>query len=820
MKDPGLPSDTFLCDTITRRALLFEGYGHAASIGQIRVTLLCPMRDFSSFNQLSLTATNLTETVLYAEMRLFHGSGKTDVIDEPVSLSGGRECLPPGKTVELAFPRESFGTYGKPDDWKDITRIEITCKHEKTDVSTGLIAVGIGALYGEDRLFPAGPRLTNGGLKAMLSHCASARALSLPQERGPGEDADNPYGQAYASLLSIPPYHPYPQEGADEILKGHIMGQQLPWPLQWDKNPSCILEWSHFLHRHHFLREVMKAFLEKKDRHYSAFLDQIIHDWIIAHPVPVGSNGGAGPSWETLSAAWRLREWLWIKGIAWPHESFRRETKELMLRSFWEHARHLMDHKGHPNNWIIVESTALALAGICLPELTEAAKWFEEGVSRLESEFHRQFMADGVHFELSPLYHAICLHALLEVKRAASVKHVPLPAVFEAPLERAAGYLASLCRPDFTWPSLNDSGNITGDYRVLMRLAGELFNRPDFIWIGTKGRRGTSPAAAVHIYPDAGIGVMRSGYNKDSHFLVFRAGPPGMTHIHEDVLSLDVTVHGTLCLADPGITTYAPTPLTGYYRSAVAHNMILIDGKGPERSQLAFQERVRSAREGFGFHHETLGINDLPLKLLSRKKGLECSIDTLTGICNDYLDERGTRIAVTRTVSFPAHKYWIIQDSVRASFSEHCERERMAGVPACCGSRLLAEGATRAPLIAGHGNHTVTVCWQFSPGQTNIDSCTYIIRKATSEGRGVALIPVLRNYKPDVVRSEGNTDPLCGWVSVNGGDILASHFTFSFVYPLPLTLTWVLYPLPDIHSHIPPHFLTSIHSKICGRNYP
>ncbi|MCX5812311.1 MAG: alginate lyase family protein [Proteobacteria bacterium] len=781
MKDPGLSSDTFFCDTITRRALLFEGYGHASSIGKIRVTLLCPMRDFSSFNQLSLTATNLTETILYAEMRLFHGSGKTDVIDEPVSLSGGREYLPPGKTVELAFHRESFGTYGKPDGWKDIARIEITCKHEKTDISTGLIAVCIGALYGEDRLFPAGPRLTDGGLKAMLRNGAPAASPSFSEVNaevnGMNDDTDNPYGQSCRSLLSIPPYHPYTQENADEILKGHIMGQQLPWPLPWDENPSGILEWSHFLHRHHFLREVTKAYLEIKDQRYIQFIDEVIHDWIIAHPVPVGSNGGAGPSWETLSAAWRLREWLWIRGIVWPNQFFRRETKELMLRSFWEHCCHFMDHKGHPNNWIIVESTALALAGMCLTEFTDAGKWFEEGVGRLEGEFHRQFMADGVHFELSPLYHAICLHALLEVKRVASVKHMPLPAIFETPLKRAAGYLASLCRPDFTWPSLNDSGGIAGDYCAIMRLAGELFLRDDFIWIGTKGQGGIPPAQeTARFFPDAGIGVMRSGYDKDSHFLVFRAGPPGMTHIHEDVLSLDITVHGVPCLADPGITTYAPVPLTGYYRSATAHNMILIDGKGPARSQKTFQERIRSAREGFGFHHEMRYTSDLPFAFLLPGEGATRAplIETLTGVCNDYFDGQGVRLTVTRMIAFPGRQYFIIQDTIQ-----------------------------------GSGQAAVTACWQFSPGQTEIDSRSLIIRKATSEGRGVALIPVLKNCKPDVLRSEGNADPLCGWVSLNGEDIPACHLAFSFSCLLPIALTWVLYPLPDINAPIPPHFLTS-----------
>ena len=39
-----------------------------------------------------------------------------------------------------------------------------------------------------------------------------------------------------------------------------------------------------------------------------AALRRLLTDWIRAHPVPVEGNGGAGPAWETLSAAWRVLE--------------------------------------------------------------------------------------------------------------------------------------------------------------------------------------------------------------------------------------------------------------------------------------------------------------------------------------------------------------------------------------------------------------------------------------------------------------------------------------------------------------------------------
>jgi len=748
MKNPGLPSDEFICDVITNRTLLFEEYGHVTSIGQIRKTFSCPIRDFSSFNQFSFVATNLTGAILYVEMKLFHGSGKTDVINEPVSMSGGRGYLLMEETMKLIFPLESFGIYGKPDGWKDIIGMEIIVKRGKTDTSTAPVVVNIGAVYGECRKTQAGPRLTSRGLEVVLKHCSSEYALPLRGEAAAGECGGNFHEPQHASLLSMLPYHSYPRENTDEMLKGHIMGEQLPIPISWGENPSGILEWSHFLHRHHFLGEVLKSFLETKNDNYIQFLDDVIQDWIIHNHVPVGSNGGAGPSWETLSAAWRLREWLRIKDMAWPHKEFKEETRALMLRSLWEHCRHLMDHKGHPNNWIIVESAALTLAGMYLNEFKEAEQWFKEGVGRLEKEFKLQFMDDGAHFELSPLYHAICINAFLEVKMTATVRNIVLPEIFNLPLERATNYLASLCRPDFTWPSLNDSWGITGDYCTIMKLAGELFNRPDFIWIGTKGERGIPPAETVRIHADAGIGIMRSGYNRDAHYLLLRTGPAGMAHVHEDALSLDVAAYGRLCLVDPGITAYAPRALTDYYRCASAHNMILIDGKGPVRSQLGFQERVGSAN------------GNLSVTLPETDSKEQSQAITLKGTCRDYFDDSGVRFTVTRKVVWAAGKYWIIEDS-----------------------------------IEGTGEHTVTVCWQFSPGEINIDRHTAAVRFRDSEGKGIDLIPETEGYKFTVFHSRGDAGHSpSGWVSLNGKDIAADNVRFSITSPLPIMLTWALYP--------------------------
>lgn len=758
MKEPKLPLHHFIRDRIVLKECLIPGnrlnpngtgMPFSSSSGLLRIPVTCPGSDLSRFNQISFSARNISSSPIYAEMKLFHGTGKTHAIDTPVSLSGGREILLPGRQTELNFPAGSFGTYGLPDGWKHITSIEILFKPDKTAPRSDAIIVETGAIFGERRIIPHGPRLTSEGLSAMLkkgSHPLTERLV--------------PYSMDYPHGLSIPPPHDYPREQADDILEGRIMGRLISRPIPWNHSPIGVLEWTHFLNRHHFFKPVILALGKTGHPRYAKYLEKTVCNWISSSPVPVDSNGGAGPGWETLSAAWRLREWLWIRGIVWPCPSFRISAREMMLRSFWEHARHLMDHQGHPNNWMIVESGALALSGMCLSEFQEADTWVEEGIRRLEIEFNRQFMDDGVHYEFSPLYQAICLESFLEVKRVAAIFHVTLPDVFGAPLEKAFEYLSTLCRPDFSWPSFNDSGGVTRDYTTLMGLAGKMFHRADFDWIASKGVRGTCPSETTRVFPDAGMGIMRSGFDPQSHFLVFRAGPPGMTHVHEDALSLDVTAHGIPCLVDPGITHYAPGPMTDGYRSASAHNMLLLDGRGPIRSGLGIPERIRSSR------NQLIWIN----------RGDICG---MTGICRNYRDDSGAVFHITRSVLFVDARYWVIRDTAM-----------------------------------GAGLHTLTACWQFFPGNVEMDAKTRIIRSIDHPGKGLVLIPYAGFHHAEVASFTGCRNPYAGWTSIDGKDTPACHFRFSVRGMLPITLDWILCPvsIPYHEFWNSPDFI----SKIAG----
>ncbi len=404
-----------------------------------------------------------------------------------------------------------------------------------------------------------------------------------------------------------------------------------------------------------------------------------------------------------------------------------------------------MDHQGHTNNWIMVESAALALAGLCFPGFRESSEWLETGLQRLEREFRRQFLSDGVHFEISPLYHAICFHSFLEVKEVAKAAGVKLPQFFGGPLERCADYLKALCRPNFTWPSLNDSGSADMDYTMLVLKAGEIFGRPDLKWIGSKGAEGIQPEPCVRIFADAGIVTMPSGYQSDSNFLVFRAGPPGAAHVHDDILSLDLTALGVPRLIDPGITTYGPSQFTNHYRGAKAHNTILIDGKGPNRSSMSFAERIQPARREVSYQadHEFCAV---------------------TGISQWCSDDREA-YELSRTVVLVNSTYWVVRD-----------------------------------FISGVGEHEVNTFWQFAPGRCEPDADSLAVRCFGPAETGFDLIPCLGMLKPELMCRTGALNPVAGWVSVQGDDVSALSCEYKTKTLLPVTLLWLMLPLTDISA--------------------
>jgi len=835
MKDPGLPAEQFTLDCVVTSAKLF-GKDDFASIegahpeeqgvaflspGKLVLTLRPPYSDLSGFNGLSLKAVNRSSGPLLAGIKLIHGSQTLAKDTYDVSFSGGREDLSREEPRKLKFPLESFGSYGTPEGWADIREIEITFTREKNEPEPFEIRVSLSNLKGELREIPAGPRLTEAGLAGVLRQDISGVTAFFGSQvpiSGAASSGRADRGLDAFSLgdtgLFIPPPHSFPSEGADAIARGRIMGHAVGIPPCWKANPLGIQEWTHFLNRHHFTRELVQALVHTNDEKYAQALDELISDWILTNPVPVGSNGGAGPPWETLSAAWRLREWLWVMGIAWPHPAFRQKTKMQMLCSIWEHAWSLMDHRGHPNNWLIVESAALSLAGICFPEFREAGLWTETGVRRLTTELRRQFFDDGVHFEISPLYHAICLHATLEVRRGAAASNLSLPEEFGAALERAAEFLAALCRPDFTWPSINDSGGAAGDYSAVMRLAGETFQRPDFVRIGSHGQDGKGTTDSVHRF-------VSSGAHSGPMCLTVRSEAPiGASVGQASYLSTNdrqdacpTKMAGEADLSPPSGHTGARIRHRNYETERLvrvfpsAGIVTMRSHHGRDADFLVFRAGPPG---GFHFHGDRL------------------SLDVTTNGTPALVDPGITTYApglMTNHYRSPAAHNTILVDGKGPDVAalSFAERIKPAGSDLTCTSADgldIASGSYAGPwnrievdiavrrdvvfvrreywivrdVVTGAGVHEITVCWQFAPGRVDIDLKTYASFFSDPRGPGLEIAPVLGLYDVVVEMATGSIRPPRGWVSMSGADFPATTCRYTVAAELPMTLVWLLVP--------------------------
>jgi hypothetical protein len=759
MLDPKLPSTCFLTDNILTTELI-AGFSKF-SIGEnscgdsqnrlyanqrISLGLKLPKRALAKFNALIVDIENFSTGYVLVGINLKHSKPDSDPSTLNTSFTGGREILPESQRARLLFPVESFGFYGGSVAWETAEYLEIFVCRDRDQVTSDPMFIRFHDLWGQSCERPRGPRLQSSGLSKVLS-----RDIEGLTSFHPGVDAmpffysnicnanlSRPFGLNDMGSL-IPAPYPYPPDSAQNVLNGSIMGQRFVGKIDWRHNPYHAHEWTHFLNRHHFLRSVALEAATTGAIELVSFLERTLRDWIQSNPAPLGSNGGAGPTWETLTVAWRLREWFWVMGLVWDHKSFSDDARRLMLRSVWEHARSLMDHRGHPNNWIIIESAALAITGLLFRHFSEAGEWFKTGTDRVFSQIEIQFYPDGSHFEISPLYHSICLNALFELRKVAEFSGMTISEKIDSHLFRMFRFLGSLKRPNGTWPSINDSGSATGDYSTLIKAAGSLIDRTP-TGLNKRMKKETDPPPRLEHYYDSGIVTMGAGHPGCENFLIFRCGPAGAAHVHNDNLSVDVCFNGHLGLVDPGISQYAPGALSDYYRSARSHNSVLVDDMAPERSKLSYRNRIAPAGNSLMVEHTD---NLLMAFGMNQSAG--------TNHCANF--------HLSRTIIFVKGQYWIIRD-----------------------------------FIHGQGCHNISTVWKCFPSDVNLTGSSLTVSISNADGLDFRIAPIFNGSGMGLSVVKGSMAPARGWTSINGKDVPAPSIVYTVYSELPIISYWGLFP--------------------------
>ncbi|WP_185967252.1 heparinase II/III family protein [Legionella israelensis] len=341
----------------------------------------------------------------------------------------------------------------------------------------------------------------------------------------------------------------------------------------------------------HYLNELNALESDSKE----ALLSQLLDKWIDENPPCVG-NG-----WEPYPLSLRivnLIKWFsngkttlkaeWIKSLAV-------QTDVLSRRIEY----HLMA------NHLFANAKALVFAGTFF-EGEYAQKWFKKGLKILDQQIKEQFLRDGGHFELSPMYHAILLWDLCDLYNLASSSGVlelkKRQVKWGAIIQNALNWLDLMSHPDKNISFFNDAAfDIAPSVDDIQKYVNVLGLRTI--------KKNKKKKIEINWLEESGYCVLNLANNHKAILDVAKIGPnyqPG--HAHADTLSFELSLFGYRFLVNSGTSQYTISPQRQYERSTKAHNTVILNDEDSSEVWSGFRVARRAYPRGLMIKEAGEGI--------------------------------------------------------------------------------------------------------------------------------------------------------------------------------------------------------------------
>jgi hypothetical protein len=435
----------------------------------------------------------------------------------------------------------------------------------------------------------------------------------------------------------------------------------------------------HELNRHQHLPRLAKAYFLSGDERYAREVVRQLTGWISQNPP------GMGIHWHSsLEIALRSLSWFWSLFYILPSEALDENSARSIGGSLLAQLDHVSRHLSEfssPNTHLLGEAAALFIGGSLFSEVPRCRVWQDHGASILVREIDAQVSKEGIHRELSSYYHCYALDFYLQVLTMASRNGYKFPDRVWSRTAWMTDFVMHLTRPDGSIPLLGDDDGgralallqtSYGSFLDGLCTAAVLFQRPDWkylagefheetfwllgeqAWSTYAGLESSTSLESGAAYPDAGYFIQRSGWDSRAAHLVFDCGGMGMInggHAHADSLALNLSIGGKELLIDPGTCVYNAAPeWRSYFRSARAHNTLVVDGRDQSRSGGTFRW-IRAAKSRV-IQHE---ISEL--------------LEYVAGEHDGYL-RRPNGVIHRRRVLRCRPEYWVVVDDLRGA-GEH-----------------------------------------------------------------------------------------------------------------------------------------------------
>ena len=365
-----------------------------------------------------------------------------------------------------------------------------------------------------------------------------------------------------------------------------------PHGIDWLFQPGDDVEFVYAFNRMEFWKTLGEAWLLTGNEKYPQTFARQLRNWVAEVP----HDEVHAKAWRTIECGIRMEVWMKALKMMEDSQAVDDTLLELAFQSLREHARFIAsvwDSYQLLSNWGIMANHGLFVTSVMLPPDAQSKRWVTLALSRLDQELQIQVADDGVHWEQSAMYHNEVLSQLLDVISLARTFHLPLPEGMEGKVHKMALYSATMEMPDGNEPSTGDSDLI--DQRDLMERAASLFQDPALRTVGEDvpcceaawemGLQGIERylhvdvlqpenAKKLFLFPDGGHAYWKSGQT----YLHAKAGTLGAGHGHADQLAFDLFHGGETVLIDPGRYTYVAGADRYWFKSAAAHNTVLVDG--------------------------------------------------------------------------------------------------------------------------------------------------------------------------------------------------------------------------------------------------
>ncbi len=550
-------------------------------------------------------------------------------------------------------------------------------------------------------------------------------------------------------------------------LRSHMLvhyqfDDQIDWHLRlFDDKESTVS-----LASQYFIQNLAAAYAATGQEKYAHHAARLLESFYRLAPAP-NSRQMIGP-WRSLEVGRRQAViWPTIIALAGKSDSFTPDIHKMLAFSRLDHMRFATAFPGIPHNWLQVEASGLATAALLSPELRQSEAFLRVAMRRLRWVNSYAFYKDGQQFELCYAAHAFATLALSGVVETARARGVSLPHDFLDLYEKANEVYLYAALPDLSLPTVSDTYSFQVDLSNYLTAGATTLNRPDFLWVATRGAKGTEPDHASHAWPLSGHYVMRDKWGKDGQYLHFDGAPYGANHQHEDKLNFLLYAHGRQLIADPGIYAYSATELTRHFKSSRAHNTILIDGRGQARR---FSNSTKLDR---------IGRNEW----VSAPKFDFVSSEYLEGFVpvfgkNASADKVDKTLSQRRAIFYVKPGYWILCDRIQGKDDARHTLEQLFQI---------------APL------ETPKSATPYTAGQIEVTGKAIVT--ADSGLGNIAIIP-LTDSPHDISLHKGELGPAAGWWGMEG-EIPAWVVDIKTETSLPTRMDAVLYPLAPGQNQYP-----------------